>query len=368
MPNQKEKVKSNGASPLPGGGAVPTMSSGMVTIPSFSSGSMVGMGGNATNQINLLNAINTGSNNMPGLYAAMQASPGNPTGQVRNTNSNGAMDSTLASMLSSGIFPSTPQQQQQQQQSLMNLNPLVMAALVQQLQNNASLAQNPSFLAGSNYNPNMFSNQGDATNNNNSNNTASNVNGATLAAAQAFASLLQAQRQSQPLPPFLQQQQKPQSSSTAIPKVSSHSSDSLDGKKRKVSSTTSKRTSTTTATASVPDTDVSELTSISESQDATSSSERKRKTTPKKKLPKKVDGAFGLPSTMNRPPQQHQYHHPERHPSPAVQYNPLTVPPIFPSISNQSISPLVMAQMQKQSLPELGTYMISSVSFLLFVL
>ena len=81
-----------------------------------------------------------------------------------------------------------------------------------------------------------------------------------------------------------------------------------------------------------------------------------------------MDGAFGLPSTMNRPPQQHQYHHPERHPSPAVQYNPLTVPPIFPSISNQSISPLVMAQMQKQSLPELGTYMISSVSFLLFVL
>jgi hypothetical protein len=368
MPNQKEKVKSNGASPLPGGGAVPTMSSGMVTIPSFSSGSMVGMGGNATNQINLLNAINTGSNNMPGLYAAMQASPGNSTGQVRNTNSNGAMDSTLASMLSSGIFPSTPQQQQQQQQSLMNLNPLVMAALVQQLQNNASLAQNPSFLAGSNYNPNMFSNQGDATNNNNSNNTASNVNGATLAAAQAFASLLQAQCQLQPLPPFLKQQQKPQSSSTAIPKVSSHSSDSLDGKKRKVSSTTSKRTSTTTATASVPDTDVSELTSISESQDATSSSERKRKTTPKKKLPKKMDGAFGLPSTMNRPPQQHQYHHPERHPSPAVQYNPLTVPPIFPSISNQSISPLVMAQMQKQSLPELGTYMISSVSFLLFVL
>lgn len=381
-PNQNEKEKSNGASPLPE--SVPPMSSRMGTSP------LVGMGeNNIANQMNLFNGLNHPQMQAAvQLLAAMQqgASSSQTTpssisssggvlsaGQGGITNSNNtAMDSNLftaasplASFLSSGFFPSV----QQPQQSMRNQNPLVMAALLQQLQQQFAMTQQSppiasleSLLAACKYNPNII-HQGNHnttatttttpvanhTTTTSSKNTSSN----TFAAAQAFASLLQSQGPSQPLHSYSQQQQPNPQSSNAIPNVSTHSSELSDVKMHMADSTTA----TVTSSKSVPDTDSSEFTSsVSESQAAASSSTTKRKASPKKRLPKKVDVANRMSTMTTHPPPQQHLHHPlHLH----TQYNPMTVQSMFPpTISNQTLSPLVMSQIQKKSLPELGTFLL----------
>jgi PAS domain-containing protein len=337
---------------------------------------MIGMGGNMNNQFDLIHALNNSQMQAAvSIFATMQQASQNPNHSATDSNPSRQPTPPFASLLSSGFSPALQQQQLQHQQ-----NPLAMAVLVQQLQQQFAMTQQSppgstssssleSFLAAYNYNPNVLSNQGNtnhsASNHNDSTSTSGSVSkNHSLASAQAIASLLQAQHPFQPLlsypqPQQQQQQQNPQSS-TAIPKVSSHSSESSDDRKRKASSSTETTTgSTTTGTASnnsmaVPDADLSEVTSVSESQDATSSSVPIQKSSPKKKkkLPKNADVGFRLPSTTathHLPLQQQHQQQQQLH----VQYNPMTVQSIHPSISNQTLSPLVMSQIQKQSLPEL---------------
>lgn len=378
-PNQNEKETSNGTSPLPEG--VPPMTSGMGTSP------LVGMGGNnIANQMNFFNALNHPQTQAAAvhLFAAMQqqgaSSQTTPTtipssggvlsaGQGGVTNSNNtAIDSNhltaashLASFLSSGFVPSI---QQPAQQSMRNQNPLVMAALLQQLQQQFVMTQQSppissleSLLAAYKYNPNIITNQGNtnttATTTTVSSSTATtsnkNTSSNTFAAAQAFASLLQSQSPSQQLHSYSQQQQNPQSSN-AIPNVSNHSSELSDVKMHMADYTT---TNTVTSSKSVPDTDSSEFTSsVSESQAvASSSSISKRKASPKKKIPKKVNVTNRMSTMTTHHPSQQHLHNPLH---PHTQYNPMNVQSMFPpTISNQTLSPLVMSQIQKKSLPEL---------------
>lgn len=167
------------------------------------------------------------------------------------------------------------------------------------------------------------------------------------AAAQALASILQQSQGVSKAPIVQQQQHYPPLKSFAT--TSSHPS--LSNQTSSLSLSEAMQTETTD----------SEQVSMSDSHDVASSTKVK-KVSPKRKLPKKLNAASrsgtSTTSSSSAHPSLPYHHHHHHHHLP-------TNAPGYPSICNKSIPPLIMSEMQKQSLSELGKLLIDRVHTLL---